>query len=147
MSAWMVSDAHIDLLATAYVALVDGTADPQRIGRQLLADNARSIRARYGDEQDPDAQVAAYRYRRWLGNMRPELLSKQIACLDYQSREFDEWPQSASRRYLDALQWHCPKYDAIARDIADALPWGIDEHPAAARRVGAGAVLGFELAS
>lgn len=132
----MVSDAHVDLLATAYVALVDQSAEPQRVGQRMLRDNAISVATRYPCDREwiveCQEQAEAYRYQRWNGELNLALVSKQIACLDYQSCEFDGWGSSLSRRYLDALEWHCPKQDAIPTEVYDRLPWGIDGHGQAA---------------
>jgi hypothetical protein len=129
----MVSDAHVDLLATAFVRLVDPAADPQAVGLQMLRHNARSIRARYSHNagfcDEADAQADAYRYQPWRADISPAMLSKQIACLNYQSCEFDGWEQCESRHMLDQLQAHCPKYDDLSRDAETGIPWGVDDHP------------------
>ena len=134
MSAFMVSDAHVDFLATAYLRLVEADADPQQIGEIMIRDNARSIRARYGHNRQmcrgADEQAARYTFQRWTGPLDPLNISKQIACLDYQSCEFDGWFQSASRALLNKLQAHVPIFDDCLATERDAHPWGIDDHPA-----------------
>jgi hypothetical protein len=131
MSAWMISDAHADFLATAFLRLVDAGADPQLIGRELLEENARSLEALYADRhgvaQDGRDQAAAYTYRRWTGAIEPSNVLKQARCAQYQSCEHgDAWTASASARRLAQLIVPAGGYEA---DLSDEFPWGIDEHP------------------
>lgn len=134
MSAWMITDAHADFIATAYLQFVDPAADPQAIGQELLTENARSIRARYPHQEEwraeCDAQAAAYRFTPWRGNVDPENLNKQARCADYQCCEHGEaWAASASCAQLEAM---IAKTGGHERALSDEYPWGIDDHPGAA---------------
>ena len=122
MSAWMISDAHADLLATAYVALIDPQADPQLMGRELLFENAKSLRARYGDNTNFD-RCELYVYHPWPLPLSTTLVSKAAACADYQCCEHDGWGISASCKALTALEQLQPYWHALG----ERMPWGIDE--------------------
>lgn len=129
MSAWMITTAHADFIATAYLQFVDGDADPQAIGKELLQENVNSLAARYGDRSD-QPQVDSYRFRRWLGNIDPANANKQARCADYQACEHSEWEHTAAFRQLQRL------IDATGGSEAkldEAYPWGIDEHPISAQ--------------
>lgn len=134
MSAWMVSDAHLDLLATAYVAFVDPDADPQALGQQLARDCAASIRARYEDRHgcaaEAEEQAEKYVYRRWIGNIDPLMLAKQVACYAYQSCETEDWPQRPSFAATERLNGRLLAMGAdYERQDTDDYPWGVDYHP------------------
>jgi hypothetical protein len=50
LSAWVVSNAHIDVLVNAAAEYgVLGEAQPQRLGQQLWHENVRSVNYRYGE--------------------------------------------------------------------------------------------------
>lgn len=124
MSAWMITNDHADFLATAYLRLVDPTADPQAIGRELLHENMRSLTARYETQTD-DERLNAYVYREWAAPLKPAWVDCAAACAEYQSCEHgDEWQASDSCRRLEAIQaasgW--PK----GKSWPDSAPWGID---------------------
>lgn len=132
MSAWMVSDAHIDLLATAWVQLIDPAADPQEIGQQLAHDCAASIASRYSNAKEERKQAFAYRFRQWPGNIDPEFLAKQVACYRYQACEGD-WE---SRKSFTAVERLMGRLVAMGVDWDsqplnsrrfDDYPWGVDE--------------------
>ena len=129
MSAWMVSNAHIDLLATAYVRLVDASADAQEIGAQLIRENSESICYRYShypeDCDNARAQAADYTFREWPGEIAPRLLSKSVACFDYQACEHPAYEESEGKRIVAALEAKAPEFNSGS--AFDALPWGVEE--------------------
>lgn len=138
MSAFMVSDAHIDFLATAYVQHVNKAADPQLVGAALILENARSIEARYGGASGGQAfaQAHAYRYRPWAEPLGSVVrVAKQISCLEYQSCEHDEWQSSKAQAILvDLLAALAPKGEGAGKDWEhrsgwDCAEWGIPEPP------------------
>jgi|TARA_Y100000815_G_scaffold141107_1_gene127663 hypothetical protein len=139
MSAWMITDAHTDFLATAYVKFVEPAADPQEIGRWFLIENARSLRAlydtRHGMAAGGDAQAKAYRYRPWRGNIAPGDLYQQACCAQYQSCEHGKaWQNSASAaRLLQLRDAAMRESKGTAADDSDDYPWGIDCHREAAQ--------------
>lgn len=130
MSCWMITDAHADFLATAYLQFVDDSADPQTIGQAILTENARSCRARYDDRHgmaaEGEAQAAAYVYRRWIGNIAPANLNKNARCAAYQACEHDEWEQSSAFAQIQQMMDATGGGDCA---MDDDYPWGIDEHP------------------
>lgn len=131
MSAWMVSDAHIDLLATAFVQLVDPAADAQKIGATLIGENAKSINYRYSHSpefwQEANEQRDAYQYREWRGDINGPLLSKSVACFDYQACEHPDYEQSETKRIVAQLEANAPEFDDDAADSWSEIPWGVEE--------------------
>lgn len=126
MSAWMITDAHADLLATAYLAFVDPKASGQIIGQELLAENARSLEARYADT-DNFKQAALYQHRPWDGPLDPRLVRKQLDCADYQCCEHDGWRSSNTAFRLGLLEQRLKALPS-EWDVDDrARPWGVDE--------------------
>ena len=123
MSAWMISDAHADFLVTAYLKMIDGTADPQAIGQALLYENCASLAARYGDNDT--SQADEYRFRYWAGPIEPANVNKQARCADYQCCEHRAWEESQSAAILRALVDVTGGQDAA---LSDAFPWGLDDH-------------------
>lgn len=130
MSCWMISDAHADFLATAYLQFIDGDADPQAIGAALLTENARSIRVRYeerhGMAEQGDTQAAAYRYRPWRGNINPDDLHVQALCANYQCSEDHCWPSTDSAKQIAQLVEATGGWE---REMPDGYDWGVDWHP------------------
>lgn len=131
MSAWMITDAHADFLATAYLQFIDPDADPVANGRELLTENAHSLRALYEDRHgmaaEGEAQAAAYGYRAWRGNIDPDNLNKQARCADYQCCEHGAAGQaSPSQARIAALIAATGGPD---RELCEDYPWGINWHP------------------
>jgi hypothetical protein len=135
MSAWLVSQRHIDEIVrfasgARYAISVRGTAlrfDPKapadltKMGRMLWAENAISIKARYGDN---NPECFDYTY---TPTARPALpavvIIKALDCLEYQSCEHDSYYASEAYALLRQL-----RDNAAARVPGyDAAPWGIDE--------------------
>lgn len=142
MSAFMVTNAHVDVLLS-YMNNRDGKdalnwvlrrqhkhdvecGDFTEIGRILLRENAKSVNCRY-DNAEPQAfeQAESYRFRFTIKPIAQSAVAviKQAHCLDYQSCEHDEWSDSLAKKILDAIISHAthrlPGYDAA--------PWGVDE--------------------
>lgn len=133
MSAFMLSDAHADFIATAYVQFIDAQADPQAVGRELLEENARSLRALYAERNgladEGEASASAYRFQPWRGNIAPENLNKQARCAAYQCCEHgEEWTASASGQRIAQLI-EATGGGGDDKPLSDAYPWGIDERP------------------
>lgn len=125
MSAWIVSQAHIDVLVQA---LAEGehvtTVDPDEIGRVLWRENHRSVNARY----DQRHRTPPYAYRRPAQKIPPSGVLYAIGCYDYQSCEHDGWESSQARRWVstlaEALRAH-PDVDPSPE--FGTYPWGYDE--------------------
>lgn len=166
MSAYLVSVANIDALvagAKQYIAKPRGhgswyseqsgarfefrtyaddteapdTFNADTLGRELWAENLRSIYARYPDTLDNDdaipgavgigaADVMAYTYGPGarVVDLDPLGLLGAIRGYTYQACEHDGWRSSAARAYCDALT------DAVVRDLIErtgANAWTIDD--------------------
>lgn len=133
MSAWIVSQAHIDALVSATLPKGghklsyqhDGQwryvehGDADRIGQLLWDECHRSINFRY-DEQTP---TPAYRHRIPGARLDVVTLIKAAHCYRYQSCEHPEWETSEAAAITAALEsWlvhEVPGYDAA--------PWGLDD--------------------
>jgi len=139
MSVFMVGTDHIDALLTAGLAdqrhgdlRWDGAggersltaATAGRVGAMLLAENRRSVNARYNEDEIEEPYVF-----RQLAQCPPAVvILNAIACLEYQSCEAPEWPTSEARAFLLVLEdqqiTRLPGYgDAKGWDI-DAADWG-----------------------
>ena len=128
MSAFIVNRTHIAALAAfctnsqdwAGRSLKDGT----RIGNILWDANYRSVNVRY--DEDDSAPVFTL-HTADLVNMPsdPVVVIKACHCLEYQSCEFEEWPQSEACGILESIvSSACHKLSGY-----EAAPWGIAELP------------------
>lgn len=141
MSAFLVTDAHIDALLTAGLAYtspdsplswpVPSTTPPReerlttetanRVGAMLLAANEHGVNAFFGTDKQT-ARTEHYRFYRLPGDPSPLIVFKAISCLEYQSCDAPDWRLSeaymfyAELRYLAANR--IPGFD-------DAPGWGI----------------------
>ena len=118
MSAFVVSDTHIDALVSAGLAFARPTepmawyhAGPDsmerayqlrpdnqtEVGAMLLAANHTSVNLLYGERT---ATESAYSFRRLAGVPDPVVVLKALACFEYQSCEHPDWATSQARRFL-----------------------------------------------
>lgn len=136
MSAWIVSDSHIDVLVAGIVrkGLTDGLS-PTEIGRELVIENHRSIEARYGpgtDARDPDDE---YEYVPVTVPLTDENLASAAACYDYQTCEHSGYESSRARRWAMALEELVEDRNVIHGekvDLSVGSPWGFEDrhvHP------------------
>lgn len=150
MSAFFVGTDHIDaILSVLHLdARCDGIPLPDgnygrsnnsthltEIGRALLAENIKSLQARYrSDWQEMvNVDVNEYRFRfdfDFAGKPNAIIaLIKLLDCLDYQSCEHDGWSESYAKRFVNwATAWATHKLPGY-----EAAPWGY-ERPAGASR-------------
>ena len=129
MSAFVLSSTHIDVLVSAAIELGLSKAfreEADELGRMLWRENVRSVVHRYGlagtpEEASYEADVAAYRFRRYPG-ISPVAVAKAVHCYAYQSCEHPEWDASQAHRVAERLR------DAVLCGMAgyDAAPWGFD---------------------
>jgi hypothetical protein len=141
MSAFMVDAGHIDYMVsavrhaqieTAYVkdaaeaygmrAIELNRMTDTELGELLCGTNLASMRARYGERLSDEemALPAQYRYHP-VPAVQPLTLLKAVQCYEYQSCEFDAFP------------------DSIAADICRRLTaWGISHLPGYAEAPGWG---------
>jgi hypothetical protein len=138
MSAWVVSQRHIDALLTAAINSPYGvefpgptrervtTENADQCGRALWAECIRSVSHRYPGER-PDAlpgpsgggELESYRFRPCP--LPAVVVLKAIRCYEYQSCEHPEWEASPACEFCADLRlaWipQLPGYDEA--------PWGI----------------------
>ena len=141
MSAYLVGHDHIDALLSFAVLSVRGrgtasyyddkvgqrvylsTENATEIGRTLLAENERSINARYPDTianpNDMPGTVgersANYTFKPWLNVPKPTAILKGCSCFDYQACETEDYSQSTAWKIIDGIRHQAirslPDYD------------------------------------
>ena len=127
MSAWIVSKHHIDVLVDGAVRLgVIYPEDRLIVGRMLTNANKKSIRARYGADDEGAARVKTYRYSPSGHPISDVSLYKQVGCYEYQTCEYDGFENGPAyrltttmRRALEAMG-----INAQSPGYNDA-PWGV----------------------
>lgn len=113
MSAYMVDDYHLNALVNWARAKrivfhlptgkeLDATRDPDVIGDLLKRANEESVNARY--RESDLAPPFRFRLDYRAAHLPALVILKAIACLDYQSCEFDGWQESAAYRILQRIQ-------------------------------------------
>lgn len=133
MSAWIVSEDHIDALVCGAIRFgvpFDGEpVTPENatdVGQALWHENHKSVNYRY----DSREKTPVYRF---VGEttLRPMSLFKQCRCYDYQTCEHDGYESSAAQRLMADLEAACLRELGMTDDQAssskdwDAVPWGI----------------------
>lgn len=144
MSAFLVSDAHIDALVTvALFGVAEKTAasgnwhgpyvgnparpvdvhNANRVGEMLIRENEASIKARYPSDKTPPAPDYVYPFHRLpVPAISAVAALKLLDCYEYQACEHTGWESSAAKRFCNHLQGRLisclPGYDAA--------PWAID---------------------
>jgi hypothetical protein len=148
MSAWICSDLHINTLA-AYAARhaikfvhkgehISCALHPQSIATMLLAENYRSVNARYSETESATIAYVA----------EPELpdpygMLKLVDCYDYQACECEDYDTTMACAFVKAVEAFiestvsCPLKkggDPIHTTVErmrktpayDGAPWGVD---------------------
>jgi hypothetical protein len=125
MSAWIVSQAHIDVLVQALCEGEIVTAiDPDEVGQRLWEENYRSINARYRE----DNHAPEYHYRRPAKKIVPSGVLYAAGCYDYQSCEHNAYYDSEPCKWVGELNdmlRHHP--DVEVNPPFGKYPWGYDE--------------------
>lgn len=118
MSAWRVSQKHIDCLVSGAVKLgLIYPKDADETGRMLWLENYRSVDFRYNQTKP----LPFYTWTMFI--VDDSFLSKQIHCYEYQSCEHPEWEESDAAALCMAMSEiignhrHTPSYEAS--------PWGV----------------------
>jgi len=114
MSAWPVSDREIDCLVHWIDALGLTKRTPDSIGRELRAENYKSLRARYGYYDMDYRKAPAYFYsppqsgERHGNDYDPydkDQALKMVRFYSYQSCEHEgAWEKSQSYRWMQKLE-------------------------------------------
>lgn len=148
MSAWIVSERHIDLLVSVILrseAVPEAGVDADKIGTELWTECYRSVNYRYSENE----QVPEYHHEPYPLDIAGDgylFLLKQVDCYQYQSCEHPGWEQSAARRWTDELREMWTRragidfpgsaFDPALRDrrwnasypaTYERAPWGIDD--------------------
>lgn len=136
MSAFMLDHAHINALVTAAFQLhpsyvwagkeFDRATHETKMGRILLAENARSVNARYPDtDGDATAGIDGYEHQLNLKDVgRPAVeLIKLCNCYDYQACETDDYKQTPAARIVQGIRAaainNLPGYDDAPWCLSD----------------------------
>lgn len=144
MSAFIVSDSHIDAIVTfarqarismrplqgdvpgGWVAVVD--ANPSDIGQALLNANYLSVNHRYRERETPPK----YRFVDYGGPLQAISVIKACNCFDYQACEVETYEESWAARFVDSVRsaaiYRLPGYD-------EAHGWEIKDNPFRGRKV------------
>jgi hypothetical protein len=138
MSAFLVSDNHIDQLITValhgprdgknarnwYQPSLKGTQtwgaeSATEAGQMLLNENYNSLDARYPADKDGRH---AFTYAGRGPRLTIVEAFKALDCYEYQSCEHDGWEASYARKFCDSLRGN------LCSSMAgyDAAPWGIE---------------------
>jgi hypothetical protein len=141
MSAWIVGNAHIDLLVRGLVEseIVVGI-DPNEVGRTLWRENLASVAARYPGDKDGerpgpisfrDSDVDTYIYVRPEGPLDLGVLLNAANSYDYQSCEHSGWAPSSANRWITELVASLERADVTSarKPNGAADGWDIGERP------------------
>lgn len=137
MSAWIVSDDHVRLLAQAHALYGDEQLDLDELCTNLMFENVRSVDYRY-DESNAMLPVD---YSPVFGGENPihfkTLALVSLHCYGYQSCEHPEWEESEAKRITDRLhdliretltpgQSCDDDHSCLSLPGADDEPWGFE---------------------
>jgi len=105
MPDWPVSAAHADLIASAYVQLVDPTADPQDIGLAVLVDSLQGHQSREGGKFPREWQaVEGYDFRAASTPIDMRVIQTAMAAVWDTARDHTWWSDTDCCRILDQLR-------------------------------------------
>lgn len=129
MSAFQVSDAHINLLVQAgrgwHASLWDESeqqrvnfrSNEHELAQVLYEANIASLQARYSDPGDMIRPFGGFKYGH--APLDPVTVLKACDCFDYQACEFDNYHDCLAARIVD-----CVRYEAIRHLPGyEAAPW------------------------
>lgn len=131
MSAWPVSDREIDCLVYWITTLNLSKRTPDSIGKELRAENYKSLRARYGWYAEEYRKAPKYAYRtpeagnRYGKDYDPydiDQALKMVHFYDYQTCEHDTYQKSQSYRWMNKLEHHFTLRHANWQ--REGLTWG-----------------------
>jgi hypothetical protein len=135
MSAWIVSEDHIDALvcgAIVHNVPFDGkevtAQNATEVGQALWEENHKSINHRYAHHG-----ITPTPEYRFIGEttLKPEWLFKQAACYNYQTCEHPGYRESAAKRFVEDLTHAISEAMDVPVDMIRASreydngPWGI----------------------
>ena len=136
MSAWLVSKRTIDCLTTASIALgIAEKSEADEFGEMLLAENCRSLMARYDDRYEKDGgdlpDPGTYRYEPY-GTEDLYFVTKQVDCYDYQACEHPDYAKSRACAVVEELLRRIPVAlgllvirDVRENSLYEEASWGV----------------------
>lgn len=104
MSAFVVSDNHISVLARYAVKHGLTSLNVDKVGAMLHEENVRSVNHRYSEATQPE-----FTYNPSVANVTEIELIKLAHCLDYQSCEHDGWTTSGACELLRNIAEHASR--------------------------------------
>jgi len=127
MSAWILSKNHIGALVGGAIRLGVITSDQgTAVGRMLTNANKKSIRARYGADNEGAARVKTYWYTGCTMLLSDVSLLKQAACYDYQSCEYDGYENGPAHKFIVKLERALEALGVTRQSEGyNSAPWGV----------------------
>lgn len=126
MSAWEVSKAHIDALVQE-MGRHGLIRNADKAGQMLLAENHKSLRARYGDRAETywpgmDKRASEYHFNGIESPLDPVKMDTLARCYDYQTCEHSGYEASEAFSLIHELGVRL----GIPEDAGLKGPWGIE---------------------
>lgn len=102
MSAWLVSNAHIDVLVNALAehGVLAPDANFRAAGQMLWAENNRSVNYRYSERK----RHPHYTLHTTEAPLDVYAVLQAISCYSYQSCERPDWTDSKAHKLVEALR-------------------------------------------
>ncbi len=132
MSAWPVSDREIDCLVLWIIAMDLSKRTADSIGKELRAENYKSLRARYGWYAEEYRKAPKYTYHPPVAGQRhgkdydpynKDQALKMVHFYDYQTCEHgDEYRKSQAYRWMQKLETILSRMGADWQ--REGLTWG-----------------------
>ncbi len=125
MSAFIVEDDLIDLLATYAAEHRMSVGEPQSVGTVLVAQNWRSVNYRYRENDEPES----YTFHTYAGPMEPIAVIKACDCYDYQACETDDYQDTDAAKIVRLIRDRA--IGEVLRQLPayDRAPWGAAPNP------------------
>ena len=131
MSAWILSDIHINAILTAYKEtwkyrhcskehkdLEPSEKDLTTLGQMLVDENYKSINCRY--EEKTEARTFKFKKTKLYS---PIQIWVFIDCYEYQTCEHEGWKTSDAKKFLDKIREEIIAFS----EEADKAMWVLDE--------------------
>lgn len=141
MSAYIVSDNHINVIASYFASPIHGnglwsdvtgewgylTPDVAHLLAHVLHhENVRSVDHRYRENNGDEMYQFTY-IRDAHSIYKPEEIAQALDGLEYQSCEREDYHQSEAWKYMNAMRKHLLREIADREIPEDVSYWHIDE--------------------
>lgn len=136
MSAFIVSDKHINALANYFTSPVFGEGlwtelesgwnyartkqDAEFIAKTLYAANVKGVNERYNETEDTN--FGGFKSDPFTQYTAGEIAGA-IDCLEYQANEADDWEESQAKKMLDNMRKHL--LNKVLRENGEEMGWDI----------------------